>query len=178
MQRSWLIRAGGWLWAVTGRGPRAARRVVRSPERLQQPSGEAKCFASSHFFHEPSWICNLLGAKQVNNGPVSDKGITADRCAKCANPLVGSQSPTHCLRCKTLSSTVTTRARDYTGSKFTGRRVHQAILGAQRVGRTSILKRKHLPPVRDVRGWCTARIDASTVTSTAICTNAPCCYLQ
>ena len=54
MQRSWLIRAGGWLWAVTGRGPRAARRVVRSPERLQQPSGEAKCFASSHFFHEPS----------------------------------------------------------------------------------------------------------------------------
>ena len=27
---------------------------MRSPERLQQPSGEAKCFASSHFFHEPS----------------------------------------------------------------------------------------------------------------------------
>ena len=23
---------------------------MRSPERLQQPSGEAKCFASSHFF--------------------------------------------------------------------------------------------------------------------------------
>ena len=53
MQRSWLIRAGGWLWAVTGSGPSEARRVVRSPERLQQPSGEAKCFASSHFFHEP-----------------------------------------------------------------------------------------------------------------------------
>jgi hypothetical protein len=29
--------------------------VVRSPERLQQPSVEAKCFASSHFFHEPSF---------------------------------------------------------------------------------------------------------------------------
>jgi len=41
VQRSWLIRAGGWLWAVTGRGPSVARRVVRSQERLQKPSGEA-----------------------------------------------------------------------------------------------------------------------------------------
>ena len=48
------------------------------------------------------WVCNLLGAKQVNSGPASDKGITADRCAKCANQLVGSQLPTHCLRCNTV----------------------------------------------------------------------------
>jgi hypothetical protein len=49
-----------------------------------------------------AWVCNLLGAKQVSSGPVSAREITADRCAKCANPLVGSQSPTHCLRCKTV----------------------------------------------------------------------------
>jgi hypothetical protein len=53
VQRSWLIRAGGWLWAVIvfvsvrtikrhhHHRPSAARRVLRSPERLQQPSGEA-----------------------------------------------------------------------------------------------------------------------------------------
>ncbi len=47
VHRSWLIRAGGWLWTVTGRGPSAARRVLRSPERLQQPSGEANVNESS-----------------------------------------------------------------------------------------------------------------------------------
>ena len=41
---------------------------MRSPERLQQPSGEAKCFASSHFFHEPS-------AKQVITGLIQSKKI-------------------------------------------------------------------------------------------------------
>jgi hypothetical protein len=41
MQRSWLTRAGGGLWAVTGRGPSVARRVLRSSDRLQQPSGGA-----------------------------------------------------------------------------------------------------------------------------------------
>jgi hypothetical protein len=123
-----------------------------------------------------TWVCNLSGAKQVNNGPVSDKEITADRCAKCSNPLVGSYSPTHCLRCNTVKYCNDTCK--HTGSKVTGRRVHQVILGAQRVGRASILTRKHLPPVQDVRRWCTARIDASTVTSTVTCTNAPWCYLQ
>ena len=49
-----------------------------------------------------TWVCTLLGAKQVDNGQVSDKEITAGRCAKCTNPLVGSYSPTHCLRCNTV----------------------------------------------------------------------------
>ena len=33
MQRSWLTRAGGWLWAVTGRGP-SAERLQLSPPRI------------------------------------------------------------------------------------------------------------------------------------------------
>jgi hypothetical protein len=45
--------AGGRPRAATGRGPSAARRVVRSPERLQQPSGGGECFASSHFSTNP-----------------------------------------------------------------------------------------------------------------------------
>ena len=77
-----------------------------------------------------------------------------------------------------LSSTAPTRAGDYTGCKVMGRRVHQVIRGAQRVERTSVLTRKHPPPAQDVRRWCTARIDASTVTLTVTCNNAPWCYLQ
>jgi hypothetical protein len=35
---------------------------------LQQPSGEAKCFASSHFFHEPSVHFSSVGAGMVWGG--------------------------------------------------------------------------------------------------------------
>ena len=38
-----------------------------------------------------AWVCNLLGVKHDSRCPVSARGKTADRCAKCANPLVGSQ---------------------------------------------------------------------------------------
>ncbi len=41
MQRPRPTRAGGRPRAATGREPSTARRVVRSPDRLQQPSGEA-----------------------------------------------------------------------------------------------------------------------------------------
>jgi hypothetical protein len=54
VQLSWLISAGGWLWAITSIGPSAARRVLRSPEHLQQPSGEANVSPPRIFFHEPS----------------------------------------------------------------------------------------------------------------------------
>jgi hypothetical protein len=46
------------------------------------------------------WVCNLLGVKQDSCCPVSARGKTADRCAKCANPLVESQSSIQCLTCK------------------------------------------------------------------------------
>ena len=52
--RSWPTRTGGWLKAVTSRGPNAARRVLWSPERLQQPSGVANAFLQTCTFLEPS----------------------------------------------------------------------------------------------------------------------------
>jgi hypothetical protein len=49
-----------------------------------------------------TWVCNLLGTKQVNHGSVSDKKTITDRCAKCTNPLAGHYSPTQCLRCNSV----------------------------------------------------------------------------
>jgi hypothetical protein len=49
-----------------------------------------------------AWVCNLLGVKQDRCCPVSARGKTADMCARFANPLVESQSPIQCLRCKTV----------------------------------------------------------------------------
>jgi hypothetical protein len=49
-----------------------------------------------------AWVCNLLGVKQDSRCPVSARGKTADRCAKCVNPIVESQPPIQCLRCKTV----------------------------------------------------------------------------
>jgi len=49
-----------------------------------------------------TWVCNLLGTKQVNHGSVSAKEAITDRCAKCTNPLAGHYSPTQCLRCNTV----------------------------------------------------------------------------
>jgi hypothetical protein len=59
----------------------------------KQARGRASCSA---------WVCNLLGVKQDSRCPVSAREKTADRCAKCANPLVESQSPIQCLRCKAV----------------------------------------------------------------------------
>lgn len=73
MQRSWLIRAGGWLWAVTGRGPSAARRVVRSPERLQQSSGEANVSPPRIF---PRTLCVMY-----RHPPGDDDGNLSCVCA-------------------------------------------------------------------------------------------------
>jgi hypothetical protein len=49
-----------------------------------------------------AWVCNLLGVKQDSRCPVSARGKTADRCAKCVNPIAESQPPIQCLRCKTV----------------------------------------------------------------------------
>jgi hypothetical protein len=40
-RRSRPTRASEWPWVITGGEPSAARRVLRSSERLQQPSGGA-----------------------------------------------------------------------------------------------------------------------------------------
>jgi hypothetical protein len=57
VQRPQPTRAGGRPRAATGRGPSAARRVVRSQERLQQPSGEANV-SPPHIFPRtlPMWL--------------------------------------------------------------------------------------------------------------------------
>ena len=49
-----------------------------------------------------AWVCNLLGVKQDSRCSVSAREKTADRCAKCVNPIVESQPPIQCLRCKTV----------------------------------------------------------------------------
>ncbi len=56
VQLSWLIHAGGWLWAVTGSGPSTARRVLQSQEHLQQPSGEENVSPPRIFFTNPLTI--------------------------------------------------------------------------------------------------------------------------
>jgi hypothetical protein len=88
------------LKADTTSRPSAEKLTSTDHEMLEKPAlgkklvqGRESCSA---------WVCNLLGVKQDSLCPGSARGKTADRCAKCANPLVESQSPIQCLRCKTV----------------------------------------------------------------------------
>ena len=86
--------------AITRSRPSVAKPASSDNEKQGKPTPRNKRVQSGE--SGSAWVCNLLGAKQVSSCPVSAREITADRCAKCANPLVGSQSPTHCLRCNTV----------------------------------------------------------------------------
>jgi len=86
--------------------------------------------------------------------------------------LVGSQSPTHCLRCKTVKYCTDTC------KKLHWMQGHGKTCTPDNAGCPSCGEEVNIAHVRDARRWCTARIDASTLTSTATCTNAPWCCLK
>jgi hypothetical protein len=75
--------------AITISRPSVTRPTSTDNEKQGKPTPRNKRVQSGE--SGSAWVCNLLGAKQVSSCPVSAREITADRCAKCANPLVGSQ---------------------------------------------------------------------------------------
>ena len=85
---------------ATSRSPLVAKPTSSNNEKQGKPIPRTKRVQSGG--GGPSWVCNLLGAKQVSSGPVAGKKTTADSCAKCTNPLAGNCSSTQCFRCNNV----------------------------------------------------------------------------
>ena len=85
--RQTITRSGSSVTKPANSGNDKQGKPVPRTKRMQSRGGGS------------TWVCNLLGTKQVNHGSVSAKEAITDRCAKCTNPLAGHYSPSQCLRC-------------------------------------------------------------------------------
>ncbi len=88
------------LQAITTSRPSVVKPTSTDHEKQGKPTPRNKRVQSGE--NCSAWVCNLLDTKQDSRCPVSARGKTADMCARFANPLVESQSPIQCLRCKTV----------------------------------------------------------------------------